>query len=224
MYAGKDWEKYIGIFNKVTNEQGKNRFTTLYTFGLRQRDEAERKKAQNHEIYEIFALTELQVVARDFWLYLIARDAYCAVTKTSYKYEITKSDEEAEKKASRFEIDSSYEIEQDHRVDAMLRRPNQDAPEKCSLIFLGGFLVIGMGNCVKYKAGYEECIMVMDRSDPRKVMLEMGVKVFIVELENAKQSYELRRHFEDMKSTMFKYQLSMLVKQTEWLLQQVSES
>ena len=82
--------------------------------------------------------------------------------------------------------------------------------------------MIGVKNIVKYKNGYEECIMVMDRSDPRKIMLEMGKVVFTVQLDDAKQSYRLRKHFEEMKSLMFKYQLSLLVKQTEWMLQQAT--
>ena len=42
--------------------------------------------------------------------------------------------------------------------------------------------MIGVKGIVKYKNGYEECIMVMDRSDPRKIMLEMGKVVFTVQL------------------------------------------
>ena len=59
--------------------------------------------------------------------------------------------------------------------------------------------------------------MLMDRSDPSKIILEIEKKVISIQTENAKKAYDLRKHFHEMKTLMFKYQLSLLVKQIEWL-------
>lgn len=61
--------------------------------------------------------------------------------------------------------------------------------------------------------------MVMDKSDPNKNLFEINKKVISIQVENAKKAYDVRKHFNEMKTIMFKYQLSLLVKQTEWLLQ-----
>jgi hypothetical protein len=41
----------------------------------------------------------------------------------------------------------------------------------CHLIFLGGYFVIGVEKTVRFKSNYQECLMVMDKSDPSKIML-----------------------------------------------------
>jgi hypothetical protein len=56
--------------------------------------------------------------------------------------------------------------------------------------------------------------MVMDKSDPSKIMLEINRRVISIQVENAKKAYEVRKYFQEMKTLMFKYQLSLLVKQT----------
>lgn len=65
--------------------------------------------------------------------------------------------------------------------------------------------------------------MSVDRSDPRKVLLSMGRTMLAIGVETVKKAYEMRKHFLEMKALMFKYQLSLLVKQTEWLLSKVGE-
>lgn len=57
-------------------------------------------------------------------------------------------------------------------------------------------------------------MMVMDKSDPSKIMLEINRRVISIQVENAKKAYEVRKYFQEMKTLMFKYQLSLLVKQT----------
>lgn len=65
-------------------------------------------------------------------------------------------------------------------------------------------------------------MMLMDRSDASKIILEIDGKVISVQTENAKKAYDLRKHFQEMKTLMFKYQLSMLVKQIEWLSEETT--
>jgi hypothetical protein len=44
-------------------------------------------------------------------------------------------------------------------------------------------------NMVKYKTSYENCMMVVDRSDGSKIILEIEKKVLSIGLENAKKAY-----------------------------------
>lgn len=55
--------------------------------------------------------------------------------------------------------------------------------------------------------------MITDSSDPSKIMIQISKKVISVQVENAKKAYELKKYFIEMKNLMFKYQLSLLVKQ-----------
>lgn len=79
--------------------------------------------------------------------------------------------------------------------------------------------MVGVDKLVRYKTSYQDCMMVMDKSDPNKNLFEINKKVISIQVENAKKAYDVRKHFNEMKTIMFKYQLSLLVKQTEWLLQ-----
>ena len=42
--------------------------------------------------------------------------------------------------------------------------------------------------------------------------------MLVIGVETVKKAYEMRKHFLEMKTLMYKYQLTLLVKQTEWLL------
>lgn len=53
--------------------------------------------------------------------------------------------------------------------------------------------MIGVNKVVEYKNSYDECLMVMDRSDPRKVILEMDRVVLTIKFSDAKKSYQLRK-------------------------------
>lgn len=59
----------------------------------------------------------------------------------------------------------------------------------CSLIFLGGYFIIGVNKMVRFKSSYQDCLMVMDRSDASKIIVEIDKKVISVQVENAKKGY-----------------------------------
>ena len=64
-------------------------------------------------------------------------------------------------------------------------------------------------------------MMNVDRSDPRKVLFSIGKRMFVIGVDTVKKAYDMMKHFLEMKTLMFKYQLSLLVKQTEWLLNEL---
>lgn len=48
---------------------------------------------QNHVIvYNNYPKNLDQTEARDFWIYVIARDSYCKLTKTKLKFEVVNCD------------------------------------------------------------------------------------------------------------------------------------
>lgn len=67
-----------------------------------------------HEIYSIHPKYSDQIVARDFWLYIIVRDCYCHLRNLDLKFQVVSCDEKAEKNASKFEVGSGYAIQSDH--------------------------------------------------------------------------------------------------------------
>lgn len=48
-----------------------------------------------HEIYNIHPKYADQILARDFWLYIIVRDSYCSLRKIELKYQVVICDEKA---------------------------------------------------------------------------------------------------------------------------------
>lgn len=53
MYSGKDWDKILDIFNKVSEENDKYKRKDLYTYGFLEKDSTEINMLQYYEIYNI---------------------------------------------------------------------------------------------------------------------------------------------------------------------------
>lgn len=54
-----------------------------------------------------------------------------------------------------------------------------------------------------------------DNSDPRKVMLVLDGTALSISFQDVKLVLDFKNHFEEMKKTMLKYQLTLIVKQVE---------
>jgi hypothetical protein len=64
--------------------------------------------------------------------------------------------------------------------------------------------------------------MMVDKMEGSRLIVEINKKVLVIQSENGRQAQELKKYFEEMKTLMFKYQLSLLVKQTEWMLEEAT--
>jgi hypothetical protein len=61
-------------------------------------------------------------------------------------------------------------------------------------------------------------IVILDKSDPRKMMLQSEVGMIWLGVRDARTSLDLKKHFEDSRSTMLRYRLGSIVKETELIL------
>ena len=84
-----------------------------------------------------------------------------------------------------------------------------------SLLLLNGYVVLKRGKTVEYKCSYKDGVLMADSSDPRKLMLVLEGTALSVLFSDVKTLLEFKSHYEEMKKTLLKYQLSLIVKQVE---------
>ena len=90
--------------------------------------------------------------------------------------------------------------------------------EPCQIILMEGYFAIICGQRVEVKGSYDEAVVFIDKSDPRKLHAKMSSYSFTVGLLDTRTALQLRKHFEDSKSVLLRYRLAQMVRETEQLL------
>lgn len=65
----------------------------------------------------------------------------------------------------------------------------------CEIILMSGYFSIIRNNRVEIKVDYEQVSVIIDRSDPRKLLIQYENGLTWIGLKDTKTSIELKKHF-----------------------------
>jgi hypothetical protein len=66
----------------------------------------------------------------------------------------------------------------------------------CELILMSGYFAMVRNHRVELKIDYEQISVIVDRSDPRKLLVQFEGGLVWIGLRDAKTCLELKRHFD----------------------------
>jgi hypothetical protein len=97
-------------------------------------------------------------------------------------------------------------------MDAEYKTSSMDKYSSCDLILMSGYFSVIRNNRVELKVDYEQASVIVDKSDPRKLLIQYDNGLVWIGLNDAKTSMDLKRHFEESRSVMLRYRLAQMVK------------